>query len=170
MRTGVAMTDGMGAGARAERMRRRKFWGVIGGLAAAAPGWVDWFAIPSGTRAKRVGLIHGVGNVVAMGLFGASWWFRLPDYAHPAVLPVGLGFAGAALMSGTAWLGGELVAETIREFSAIVPWRSWSHSFTLTGSHDTTRVRTLVGDDTAQVEVAAGLLLTDRLVGLSRVV
>ena len=34
MWTGVAMTDGMGAGARAERMRRRKFWGVIGGLAA----------------------------------------------------------------------------------------------------------------------------------------
>ncbi len=58
-------------------------------------------------------------------------------------------------------LGGELVAQTMREFSAIVPWRSWTHSFTLAGSHDTTRVRTLVGaDGRGQVEVAAGLLLT----------
>lgn len=52
------------------------------------------------------------------------------------------------------------VAETMREFAAIVPWRTLAHSFTLIGSHDTTRVRTLVGDDPAQVEVAAGLLLT----------
>ena len=29
--------------------------GVIGGLAAAVFGWLDWFAIPSGTRAKRIG-------------------------------------------------------------------------------------------------------------------
>lgn len=57
-------------------------------------------------------------------------------------------------------LGGELVAATMREFAAIVPWRSHVHSFTLVGSHDTTRVRTLVGDDREQVVLAAGLLLT----------
>ncbi|USQ76883.1 glycoside hydrolase family 13 protein [Ornithinimicrobium cryptoxanthini] len=57
-------------------------------------------------------------------------------------------------------LGGELVAETMQEFSAIVPWRSLSHSFTLTGSHDTTRVATLVGGEREQIVVAAGLLLT----------
>jgi alpha-glucosidase len=57
-------------------------------------------------------------------------------------------------------LGGELVAETMREFSAIVPWRSLVHSFTLVGSHDTSRVATLVGSDRALVVVAAGLLMT----------
>jgi len=57
-------------------------------------------------------------------------------------------------------LGGELVAETVREFSAIVPWRSLVHSFTLVGSHDTSRVATLVGRDRALIVVAAGLLLT----------
>jgi uncharacterized membrane protein len=36
------------------------FWmiaaGVIGGLAAAVFGLIDWLAIPSGTRAKAVGM------------------------------------------------------------------------------------------------------------------
>ncbi len=57
-------------------------------------------------------------------------------------------------------LGGDLVAETMQEFTAIVPWRTVVHSFTLLGSHDTTRVRTLVGDDPEMVAVAAGLLFT----------
>jgi uncharacterized membrane protein len=37
------------------------FWmiaaGVIGGLAAAVFGLIDWLAIPSGTRAKAVGIV-----------------------------------------------------------------------------------------------------------------
>src|SRR6185437_13725752 len=37
---------------------RISFWmiaaGIIGGLCAAVFGLVDWFAIPSGTRAKRI--------------------------------------------------------------------------------------------------------------------
>lgn len=57
-------------------------------------------------------------------------------------------------------LGGDLVAKTMREFAAIVPWRTHVHSFTLLGSHDTSRPRTMVGDDPAMVEVAAGLLFT----------
>ncbi len=43
--------------------------GIIGGLAAAPFGWIDWFAIPDGTRAKAIGLWHGVGNVVVLLLF-----------------------------------------------------------------------------------------------------
>jgi uncharacterized membrane protein len=43
--------------------------GIIGGLLAAAFGLVDWLAIPAGTRAKRVGAAHGVGNVVVVALF-----------------------------------------------------------------------------------------------------
>ncbi len=56
------------------------FWmilaGVIGGLLAAVFGLIDWLAIPSGTRAKAIGLWHGGGNVVVVALFIASWWLR----------------------------------------------------------------------------------------------
>ena len=38
--------------------------GVIGGLVAAVFGLIDWLGIPSGTRAKAIGLWHGGGNVV----------------------------------------------------------------------------------------------------------
>ena len=38
--------------------------GVIGGLAAAVFDLIDWLAIPSGTRAKAVGMWHGATNVV----------------------------------------------------------------------------------------------------------
>jgi alpha-glucosidase len=57
-------------------------------------------------------------------------------------------------------LGGTSVMETMREFAAMAPWRSIRHSFNLVGSHDTTRIRTLVGEDSRQVDVAAGLLFT----------
>jgi uncharacterized membrane protein len=90
------------------------FWaiaaGVVGGLAAALFGLIDWLAIPSGTRAKQVGLVHGGGNVVIVGLFAVSWLLRLDDAAFaPNLLPFILGLAGAGLALFTAWLGGELV-------------------------------------------------------------
>lgn len=91
------------------------FWailaGVIGGLAAALFGLWDWLAIPSGTRAKRLGLIHGGGNVVVTGLFALSWILRLEDRAYlpENPLPLILGLIGVALALFTAWLGGELV-------------------------------------------------------------
>ena len=90
------------------------FWmmaaGLVGGLLAAPFGWIDWGAIPKGTRAKGVGLMHGLGNVVVLLLFAASWWLRRPDPESPPMLANGLSLAGVALAAVTAWLGGELVA------------------------------------------------------------
>ena len=83
--------------------------GVIGGLAAAIPGWVDWVAIPLRTRAKRVGLIHGVGNVLVLGLFALSWLLRRPNSSLPPIGAIVAGVVGVVLVSATAWLGGELV-------------------------------------------------------------
>ena len=90
------------------------FWtitvGIIGGLLAALFGLIDWLAIPKGTRAKRIGLYHGVGNVVIVLLFLVSWFLRLPRHAYaPDALPflLALVAVGGALV--TAWLGGELV-------------------------------------------------------------
>jgi uncharacterized membrane protein len=83
--------------------------GVLSGLAAAVPGLIDFLAIPNRTRAKRIGLIHGIGNVIVVGLYGTSWLRRRRDPAHPERGAVALSIAGAALACVTGWLGGELV-------------------------------------------------------------
>ncbi|MGC5329147.1 DUF2231 domain-containing protein [Micromonospora sp. DT62] len=84
--------------------------GVIGGLLAAVFGFTDWRAIPSGTRAKRVGAIHGMGNVVVLLLFAVSWLARASATNwEPNALALICSFAGILLSGMTAWLGGELV-------------------------------------------------------------
>jgi uncharacterized membrane protein len=83
--------------------------GAIGGLIAAPFGLVDWLAIPSGTRAKSIGAVHGLGNVVVLALFAASWWLRSDVPDRPEMLASVLAFAGGALALVTGWLGGELV-------------------------------------------------------------
>lgn len=83
--------------------------GVVTGLLAAVFGFIDWLAIPSGTRAKAIGLWHGGGNVVVVVLFIVSWYLRSPDPAHPAMLPFVLSLVAVLLALVTGWLGGELV-------------------------------------------------------------
>jgi len=87
--------------------------GVIGALLAAPFGLIDWLAIPKGTRAKSVGLLHGLGNVVVLLLFVGSCWLRYNSPASvpylPSTLALVLSFVGFALAGGTGWLGGELV-------------------------------------------------------------
>ncbi|AKJ31369.1 DUF2231 domain-containing protein [Caldimonas brevitalea] len=83
--------------------------GLIGAVVAAPFGTRDWFAIPKGTRAKRIGAMHGGGNMIVAVLFLVSWWLRPEPPAGPAVSALVLSFAGAALAMVTAWLGGELV-------------------------------------------------------------
>lgn len=83
--------------------------GVIGGLVAAVFGLVDWLAIPANTRARQVGAIHGIGNVVVVGLFVLSWLVRRPDAARPGGGAFVLSLLGVLLALVTGWLGGELV-------------------------------------------------------------
>jgi len=83
--------------------------GIIGGLIAAPCGWIDWFAIPAGTRARSIGLWHGAGNVVVVLLFVASWFVRVDLPERPDALALALSFTGAGLALVTGWLGGELV-------------------------------------------------------------
>jgi len=90
------------------------FWalaaGLVGGLAAAIFGFVDWLAIPKGTRAKRIGTFHGSGNLVVVLLFALSFLMRADGAAYlPDVLPFLVAFLGAGIALVTAWLGGELV-------------------------------------------------------------
>lgn len=90
------------------------YWNlVIGigvGLLAAVFGAIDWSGIPAGTRAKRIGAIHGIGNVLVVTLFLTAVWLRhdarmFPPSTSALVIEV------LALMMGavTGWLGGELV-------------------------------------------------------------
>jgi uncharacterized membrane protein len=89
------------------------FWmmaaGIIGGLVAAPFGWIDWFYIPRGTRAKSVGLWHGLGNLLVVLMFLASWFLRRMNAEDPATLALVLSLCGAGLALVTGWLGGELV-------------------------------------------------------------
>lgn len=83
--------------------------GIVGGLLAAVFGLIDFLGIPSGTRAKRIGLLHGIVNVCVMILFAASWVLRMNSPEAPSTAAFALSFigVGAALLGG--WLGGELV-------------------------------------------------------------
>ena len=84
--------------------------GIVGGLLAAVFGLIDWLAIPTGTRARSIGLFHGAGNVAVLVLFGVSWLLRqAEDGWEPTGLALALGFVGVALGGVTGWLGGELV-------------------------------------------------------------
>lgn len=101
-------------GTRDPRWATVSYWmivsGLIGALVAAVPGAVDWYAIPSGTRAKAIGLWHGLGNVFGVvGLFGASWWLRRDDPTSPSDLALLLAVGGVLVGAVTGWLGGELV-------------------------------------------------------------
>lgn len=83
--------------------------GIVGGLLAAPFGLIDWLAIPRGTRARRVGAVHGLGNVVVLTLFFASWMMRRGQDGVPTVAALLPSFAGGLIAVGTGWLGGELV-------------------------------------------------------------
>ncbi len=83
--------------------------GVIGGLAAALFGFIDWLVIPTGTRARKIGLAHGLGNVVVLALFVVSWLMRRGAPETPSLAAILLGVVGVGLALITSWLGGELV-------------------------------------------------------------
>lgn len=83
--------------------------GVVTGLLAAPFGAIDWLAIPRATRAKRIGAAHGLGNVLVVLLFAASWLMRSDAPAAPPQAALALSFVAGGMALVTAWLGGELV-------------------------------------------------------------
>ena|SRR5215467_916773 len=83
--------------------------GIIGGLAAAIFGLIDWMAIPANTRAKSVGAWHGLGNVLVALLFVGSWVLRWEMPTSPSGIAMALSLAGVLLTLVTGWLGGELM-------------------------------------------------------------
>ncbi|MFD8556084.1 alpha-amylase family glycosyl hydrolase [Streptosporangium canum] len=91
------------------------------------------------------------GTMNYAGFTRPAWsWLRGPEVRLPF-----LGVPAEVPRIG----GGDAVA-TMRAFSSLVSWRALTHSWSILGSHDTARIRTVCGGDPALVEVAAGLMFT----------
>lgn len=92
---------------------------------------------------------HGTMNYA--GFLRPVWsWLRAGDLDPPDFL----GQPG-----GVPARDGRATLAAMRGFGALLSWRSLTASWNLLGSHDTARIRTVVGDR-ERGEVAAGLLLT----------
>ena len=78
--------------------------GVLSGLAAGAIGFMDWRSLPGATKARRVGAIHGLTNVVAIVVF-----LRFGDPSHPSPFATSVAVIGLFIAFLGGWLGGELV-------------------------------------------------------------
>lgn len=81
--------------------------GVIGGLAAAVPGYVDYRTLidPVVVRVAQLHMAINVGLVLLFSLNVVLRFFNGPE----AVLPVLLSVLGVAALGVSGWLGGELV-------------------------------------------------------------
>lgn len=83
--------------------------GLVGGLVAAPFGTYDWLAVPNESRAKVIGLLHGLSNGAALSLFSVSYLLRRKDPGRLRVSALAFSLAGGALAAVGGWLGGELV-------------------------------------------------------------
>lgn len=78
--------------------------GLVTSLPTALAGWAEWHR--TGTREKRVGVVHALANVTAVGLYGASLAARKQgNHRRGAVLAM----AGAAATGVGGYLGGHLI-------------------------------------------------------------
>jgi nitrite reductase/ring-hydroxylating ferredoxin subunit/uncharacterized membrane protein len=78
--------------------------GVLSAVPTAVSGWSDW--LDTEGEARRIGVVHGVGNAVVIAMYTASWVARRRGRRG---LGVALGMLAGGVATGTAYLGGHLV-------------------------------------------------------------
>ena len=78
--------------------------GIIGSLGAAATGATDWQHTHE--ESPRVGIVHGLLNVVATALYAVSWWDRRRGRHLRGMTGTALGYG---ITMGSSYLGGALV-------------------------------------------------------------
>jgi uncharacterized membrane protein/nitrite reductase/ring-hydroxylating ferredoxin subunit len=84
--------------------------GVIGGLLAAVPGFIDYLnTVPPKSSAKKRATQHGLLNVTMVLIFAAAWIYRMLEEQPEYIITIALEFIGVVLMSIAGWLGGTLV-------------------------------------------------------------
>lgn len=77
--------------------------GILGSVAAAVTGVTDWQHTHEADR--RIGVVHGVMNTIAIALFAASWWDRRRGRHLRGLVGSTLGYG---LTVGSGYLGGHL--------------------------------------------------------------
>jgi uncharacterized membrane protein len=83
--------------------------GVLGALAAATVGFLDLFAIPTGTRAFRIALVHMSLNLIVTAAYAIGFVIRAGQPAGPVpVGPLLLSAVALAVLTVSGYLGGEL--------------------------------------------------------------
>lgn len=80
--------------------------GILGGLAAAVPGLIDFLSITD-NGVRRIGAAHMVINISVIILYAVNLWIR----GTPSSPTVSIWLSGlsVALLAVSAWLGGEMV-------------------------------------------------------------
>ncbi len=107
--------------------------GVIGALAAALVGLLDLFAIPTGTRAFRTGLIHIALNLLVTASYAGSFLWRHAGDGPSGSVGAGqlvLNAVTLAVLGVSGFLGGKLayrygvrVADEATQAEGFVPSR-----------------------------------------------
>jgi uncharacterized membrane protein len=83
--------------------------GVLGALAAATVGLLDLFAIPAGTRAFRIALVHMSINLAVTAAYAVGFAVRGSHPTSPVPIgPLVLSVVALAGLSVSGYLGGEL--------------------------------------------------------------
>jgi uncharacterized membrane protein len=80
--------------------------GIVGALLAAVPGLIDFLTITD-ARARQAGIVHLVSNIIALVIFGVSFWLRW--IAIVSFVPTALSIVGLVALGVAGWFGGELV-------------------------------------------------------------
>jgi uncharacterized membrane protein len=84
--------------------------GIVGALAAAVPGIIDYLAI-SDRQVKQVAMIHMILNliVVVLFIFNLGMRFSAPPDPDEQLFGTILSVVGILLLAVSGWLGGTLV-------------------------------------------------------------
>lgn len=84
--------------------------GVIGGLAAAVPGVVDYVrTVPPASTGKRRAVKHAAANVGALLFIGTAWLLRPESAMPPGLVVLALEVIAVGLVTVGGWMGGTLV-------------------------------------------------------------
>ena len=81
--------------------------GLIGALGAAVPGFIDYFTITD-AKAARTAKLHMILNLLLVLLYAFNLFLRTQT-PPGAFFPILLSLIGVAILSVSAWLGGDLV-------------------------------------------------------------
>ena len=83
--------------------------GIVGALAAAVLGFIDFFGVRMSEAGYKVARLHMILNLTAVVLFAVSAWLRFSDPDGWGVAACSISTLAFLILSGSGWLGGELV-------------------------------------------------------------